>query len=63
LEELLSHLASVNGERPQALIRTEIVYFETAAGGAWRPFSLPYEVQAFPWSGRAPCARASASDM
>jgi hypothetical protein len=23
----------------------------------------PYEVQAFPWSGLAPCARASASDM
>ena len=34
LEELLSHLASVNGERPQALIRAEIVYFETVAGGA-----------------------------
>jgi hypothetical protein len=26
-------------------------------------FSLPYEVQAFPWSGLAPCARASASDI
>ena len=34
LEELLSHLASVNGERPRALIRAEIVYFETVAGGA-----------------------------
>ena len=30
---------------------------------SWRPFDGPYEVQAFPWSGLAPCARASASDM
>lgn len=33
-EELLSHLATVNGETPTALMRGEIVYFETAGGGA-----------------------------
>jgi N,N-dimethylformamidase len=33
-EDLLSHLATVNGERPKDLIRAEIVYFETTAGGA-----------------------------
>jgi hypothetical protein len=33
LEELLSHLATLNGERPKDLIRAEIVYFETTAGG------------------------------
>jgi N,N-dimethylformamidase len=31
---LLSHLATLNGERPKNLIRAEIVYFETTAGGA-----------------------------
>jgi N,N-dimethylformamidase len=34
LEELLSHLATVTGERLKDLIRAEIVYFDTAAGGA-----------------------------
>ena len=33
-EELLSHLATVTGEKPAALIRAEIVYFETPHGGA-----------------------------
>lgn len=33
-EELLSHVATVTGERPAELIRAEIVYFETANGGA-----------------------------
>jgi N,N-dimethylformamidase len=33
-EELLSHLATLNGGRPMDLIRAEIVYFETTAGGA-----------------------------
>ena len=33
-EELLSNLATVTGERPEALIRAEIVYFPTVAGGA-----------------------------
>ena len=33
-EELLSHLATLNGERPKDLIRAEIVYFETTARGA-----------------------------
>ena len=33
-EDLLSHLATVNGERPKDLIRAEIVYFDTTAGGA-----------------------------
>jgi N,N-dimethylformamidase len=33
-EELLSHLATLGGERPESLIRAEIVYFDTAAGGA-----------------------------
>lgn len=33
-EELLTHVTTVTGERPQALIRAEIVYFETIAGGA-----------------------------
>ena len=33
-EELLTHVTTVTGERPQALIRAEIVYFETTAGGA-----------------------------
>ena len=33
-EELLSHVATVTGERPADLIRAEIVYFETPQGGA-----------------------------
>jgi N,N-dimethylformamidase len=33
-EELLSNLATVSGEQPEALIRAEIVYFDTVAGGA-----------------------------
>ena len=33
-EELLSHVNTVTGEAPRDLIRAEIVYFETAAGGA-----------------------------
>ena len=33
-EELLTHATTVTGERPKALIRAEIVYFETKAGGA-----------------------------
>ena len=33
-EELLTHVTTVTGERPQALIRADIVYFETTAGGA-----------------------------
>ena len=33
-EELLTHVTTVTGERPKALIRAEIVYFETIAGGA-----------------------------
>jgi N,N-dimethylformamidase len=33
-EELLTHVTTVTGERPKALIRAEIVYFETVAGGA-----------------------------
>ncbi len=33
-EELLSHIATVSGEKPEALIRGEIVYFETPSGGA-----------------------------
>jgi hypothetical protein len=33
-EELVSHLATLSGERPKDLIRAEIVYFETTAGGA-----------------------------
>ena len=33
-EELLTHVTTVTGERPKALIRAEIVYFETDAGGA-----------------------------
>jgi N,N-dimethylformamidase len=33
-EELLTHVTTVTGERPNALIRAEIVYFETVAGGA-----------------------------
>jgi N,N-dimethylformamidase len=33
-EELLTHVTTVTGERPRALIRAEIVYFETAGGGA-----------------------------
>jgi N,N-dimethylformamidase len=33
-EELLSHVATVTGETPEALKRAEIVYFETARGGA-----------------------------
>ena len=31
---MLTHVATVTGERPQALIRADIVYFETTAGGA-----------------------------
>ncbi len=33
-EELLSHVNTVTGEAPRDLIRAEIVYFETANGGA-----------------------------
>lgn len=33
-EELLTHLTTVTGEPPAALIRAEIVHFETRAGGA-----------------------------
>lgn len=33
-EELLTHITTVTGERPEALIRAEIVYFETRDGGA-----------------------------
>jgi N,N-dimethylformamidase len=33
-EELLTHTMTVTGERPKALIRAEIVYFETVSGGA-----------------------------
>ena len=33
-EELLSHVNTVTGEAPRDLIRAEIVYFETAKGGA-----------------------------
>ena len=33
-EELLTHVTTITGERPKALIRAEIVYFETVAGGA-----------------------------
>ncbi|WP_239451685.1 N,N-dimethylformamidase beta subunit family domain-containing protein [Elioraea rosea] len=33
-EELLSHIATVTGESPEALKRAEIVYFETPKGGA-----------------------------
>ena len=33
-EELLTHVTTVNGERPKALIRAEIVYFETIGDGA-----------------------------
>jgi N,N-dimethylformamidase len=33
-EELLTHVMTITGERPKALIRAEIVYFETTAGGA-----------------------------
>lgn len=33
-EELLTHVTTITGERPKALIRAEIVYFETTAGGA-----------------------------
>jgi N,N-dimethylformamidase beta subunit-like protein len=33
-EELLTHVTTLTGEPPKALIRAEIVYFETTAGGA-----------------------------
>jgi N,N-dimethylformamidase len=33
-EELLSHVNTVNGEKAQALKRGEIIYFDTAGGGA-----------------------------
>jgi N,N-dimethylformamidase len=33
-EELLSHIATISGESTEALKRAEIVYFETAGGGA-----------------------------
>jgi N,N-dimethylformamidase len=33
-EELLTHLTTVTGEKPADLIRAELVYFETAKGGA-----------------------------
>ena len=32
-EEMLSHISTVNGEKPEALKRAEIVYFRTAGGG------------------------------
>jgi hypothetical protein len=33
-EELLTHVTMVTSEQPSALIRAEIAYFETVAGGA-----------------------------
>lgn len=33
-EELLSHIATVTGEKPSDLIRAEIIYFDTPKGGA-----------------------------
>ncbi|WP_240048230.1 N,N-dimethylformamidase beta subunit family domain-containing protein [Crenalkalicoccus roseus] len=33
-EELLTHITTVTGEPPEALIRSEIVHFETRGGGA-----------------------------
>ena len=33
-EALLTHVTTVTGEQPHALIRADIVYFETTAGGA-----------------------------
>ncbi|WP_374449042.1 N,N-dimethylformamidase beta subunit family domain-containing protein [Stella sp.] len=33
-EELLTHLTTVTGEKPEDLIRAELVYFDTAKGGA-----------------------------
>jgi N,N-dimethylformamidase len=33
-EELLNHVMTVTGEPAKALIRAEIVYFETTEGGA-----------------------------
>ena len=33
-EELLTHVTTITGERPKAMIRAEIVYFETISGGA-----------------------------
>jgi N,N-dimethylformamidase len=33
-EELLSHLHTVSGEEPDALMRGEIIYFDTDSGGA-----------------------------
>ena len=33
-EELLTHVTTITGEKPKALIRAEIVYFETVSGGA-----------------------------
>lgn len=33
-EELLSHIATVTGEKPAELLRAEIVHFETEGGGA-----------------------------
>ena len=42
-EELLSHLATVSGERVDALKRGEIVYFDTPGGGAvWSTGSITY---------------------
>ncbi len=32
-EEMLSHITTVNGEKPEALKRAEIVYFRTRSGG------------------------------
>jgi N,N-dimethylformamidase len=32
-EEMLSHISTVNGEKPDALKRAEIVYFQTPSGG------------------------------
>ena len=33
-EELLSHIATITGERPNELKRGEIIYFDTPSGGA-----------------------------
>jgi N,N-dimethylformamidase len=33
-EELLTHTATLSGERREALVRAEIVYFDTPSGGA-----------------------------
>ena len=42
-EELLTHVTTVNGERPKALIRAEIVYFGTIGDGAvFPPLSITF---------------------